>query len=149
MVTRSEALRLIAEAILRTLPPEERLALEDSPLVEALEHRFARASNEYLTLKIRTLGIASEVVGMEPRLFSCSCCEYLTLTRRGHYDICPVCFWEDDARNDVTRYSPPNHMTLEEGRRNFQILGACAPAHLRHVDPEGPQKYRRSGHDRN
>lgn len=26
----------------------------------------------------------------------CRCCGYLTLPRYGHYDICPVCGWEDD-----------------------------------------------------
>lgn len=26
----------------------------------------------------------------------CRCCGYLTLPSHGHYDICPVCGWEDD-----------------------------------------------------
>ncbi|SMP03937.1 CPCC family cysteine-rich protein [Chryseobacterium profundimaris] len=25
----------------------------------------------------------------------CYCCGYYTLEERGHYEICPVCFWED------------------------------------------------------
>ena len=29
--------------------------------------------------------------------YKCLCCGYQTLDTRGEYDICPVCFWEDDA----------------------------------------------------
>jgi hypothetical protein len=35
---------------------------------------------------------------------ACPCCEYLTLEDEpGHFDICPVCFWEDDPiqRDDI------------------------------------------------
>jgi len=32
----------------------------------------------------------------QPLPYSCPCCGYLTLPERGAYDICPVCFWEDD-----------------------------------------------------
>jgi hypothetical protein len=53
----------------------------------------------------------------------CRCCGYLTLPRYGHYDICPVCDWEDDP---TTIFEPgerggpgPNHVSLSEGRRNF------------------------------
>jgi hypothetical protein len=28
----------------------------------------------------------------------CPCCGYHTLKAKGKYDICPVCFWEDDPR---------------------------------------------------
>ena len=59
--------------------------------------------------------------------FRCPCCDYVTLSQRGHYDICPVCFWEDDG-GDIDRadaHSGPNHMTLREGRDNFERFGAC------------------------
>lgn len=52
-------------------------------------------------------------------LKECPCCQYKTLTERGQYEICPVCFWEDDGSNELTRYSSPNHMTLNEGREKF------------------------------
>lgn len=29
--------------------------------------------------------------------YKCLCCGYRTLDTRSEYDICPVCFWEDDA----------------------------------------------------
>ena len=30
----------------------------------------------------------------------CPCCGYLTLDERGGYEICPVCYWEDDGQDD-------------------------------------------------
>jgi hypothetical protein len=78
------------------------------------------------------------VTGPKTSLHQCSCCDYLTLSSRGEYDICPVCFWEDDGL-DITRldtHSGPNHMTLREGRENFRRIGACDEAMLAHVLPE-------------
>jgi Cysteine-rich CPCC len=31
--------------------------------------------------------------------YACPCCGFLTLDERGGYDICPVCFWEDDGQD--------------------------------------------------
>ncbi len=64
---------------------------------------------------------------------ACPCCGSITLSRRGEYDICPVCFWEDDGGDDPATLSGPNHMTLAEGRHNFARLGASSPAHTAHV----------------
>ena len=33
-------------------------------------------------------------------LYPCPCCRYKTLAERGGFDICPVCFWEDDGKDD-------------------------------------------------
>lgn len=52
---------------------------------------------------------------------SCPVCGYLTLDERSVYDICLICFWEDDGDDDFEseRISGPNHMTLTEGRDLF------------------------------
>ena len=36
---------------------------------------------------------------MDTNRYPCPCCGYLTLgdEHRGGYEICPVCFWEDDG----------------------------------------------------
>jgi len=45
----------------------------------------------------------------------------------GSYDICPICFWEDD----VVQLAFPdlaggaNKCSLIEGQRNFAAIGAC------------------------
>jgi hypothetical protein len=53
---------------------------------------------------------------------SCPVCGYLTLHERDSFDICAICFWEDDGIDDfeVNEDSGPNHMTLKEGREIFQ-----------------------------
>ena len=85
----------------------------------------------------------------------CLCCGYRTLDERGVFDICPVCFWEDDAyfmfdkldetgvidsvynhnNCDEDNYngedildivsSANNGLTLRQGRENYKKTGAC------------------------
>lgn len=54
---------------------------------------------------------------------SCPICGYLTLDERDAFDICGICFWEDDGIDDFEENedSGPNHMTLKEGRIIFQV----------------------------
>ncbi|MFF2364837.1 CPCC family cysteine-rich protein [Streptomyces sp. NPDC058122] len=60
---------------------------------------------------------------------SCPCCGFLTLDERGSYQICPVCFWEDDGQDDQdadrVRGGPNGRLSLTEARRNFHAMGAC------------------------
>ncbi|WP_437918723.1 CPCC family cysteine-rich protein [Sphingobacterium sp. LRF_L2] len=53
---------------------------------------------------------------------SCPVCGYFTLDERNSFEICAICFWEDDGADDfeVNEESGPNHMTLKEGRIIFQ-----------------------------
>jgi hypothetical protein len=53
---------------------------------------------------------------------SCPVCGYLTLDERDAFDICGICFWEDDGIDDFeeNQDSGPNHMTLKEGRLIFR-----------------------------
>lgn len=30
----------------------------------------------------------------------CPCCGFLTLGERSNFEICPVCFWEDDGQDN-------------------------------------------------
>jgi hypothetical protein len=58
----------------------------------------------------------------------CPCCKYKTLAERGGFEICPVCFWEDDGQDDhdadVVRGGPNSTLSLTEVRRNFEHFGA-------------------------
>lgn len=60
---------------------------------------------------------------------SCPCCGYFTLAERGAYDICQVCFWEDDGQDDAQAdevWGGPNgSLSLAKARENFRKLGAC------------------------
>jgi len=33
-------------------------------------------------------------------LYRCPCCASRTLTLRGGFEMCPVCWWEDDGQDD-------------------------------------------------
>jgi hypothetical protein len=49
----------------------------------------------------------------------CPCCGYYTLDGRGGYDICPVCFWEDDSALEL--FSQPGERRLIARRLLFLI----------------------------
>jgi hypothetical protein len=74
------------------------------------------------------------------------CCDYFALPARGDWDICPVCFGEDDG-SDLARPDSPSGcnygLTLREARSSFHRCGACQEAMLRHVcSAEGRKRYR-------
>jgi hypothetical protein len=48
----------------------------------------------------------------------CPCCGYRTLPSRGDYELCPVCWWEDDG-GEPWEYSGPNGQTLVEAQQAF------------------------------
>lgn len=63
-----------------------------------------------------------------PTRFTCPCCGYLTLSERTTWEICPVCFWEDDGQDDPRAdevWGGPNgSLSLSQARCNFQQFGA-------------------------
>ena len=65
--------------------------------------------------------------------YTCFVCGYRTLDSRCDWDICPICYWEDDVilAGDVDKISPANgDMRLSEAQANFILDGACSPEHL-------------------
>lgn len=134
---------LLAEMSRSEGPVEPPESVRYDPLVMyGLRARYLGALNSYLEHR---LGFGpGEVLGEPDPLQPCPCCSYETLRARGCYAVCHVCFWEDTG--DSEGYSSPNHMTLAEGRRNFEAFGACARRYAAHVDPDGPIKYRRVPH---
>ena len=83
------------------------------------------------------------------RTFACPCCRYLTLRERGGFEICPVCFWEDDGQDDkdasVVRGGPNGALSLEQARRNFEAIGACDEGSKEHLRPPRPQEKPNTG----
>lgn len=61
--------------------------------------------------------------------FYCPCCGYNTFADppTGNYDICRICFWEDDPiqSKDITYANGANQVSLIEGQKNFEEFGAC------------------------
>lgn len=59
----------------------------------------------------------------------CPCCGYRTLMENAAYEICPVCFWEDDGQSDRDAdevWGGPNgQLSLRQARANFRAFGAA------------------------
>ncbi|SMO52788.1 Cysteine-rich CPCC [Melghirimyces algeriensis] len=114
----------------------------DPLLTISLKSEFVGVKNEYLSERIsKILGKKILVEGKEETLLTCPCCKYQTLMERGQYDICPVCFWEEDGSDEPTHYSGPNHMTLAEGRENFIKYGAVTEMSLQFIKIDAKRRY--------
>lgn len=71
----------------------------------------------------------------------CHCCDCLTIRERGRYEICAVCFWEDDpGQTPDFDEGGANPLGLDEARKNYREIGACEPNMLPHVRPPHPQE---------
>ena len=74
----------------------------------------------------------------------CPCCGCRTLDERGSYEICPVCFWEDDWQDDPhadeVRGGPNGALSLSQARANYLRLGACDERMVGNVRPPRPEE---------
>src|SRR5690606_4383477 len=72
-------------------------------------------------------------------MYACPCCGYKTLTEKpgGTYNICQVCFWEDDpVQLDAPDYEGgANRVSLRQAQKNFQDFGACEKEMIKNVRP--------------
>ena len=109
----------------------------------ALRHRYVGVLNSYLETRLHRSGRNETVSGAIERLHACLCCGYRTLSDRG-WDVCPVCFWEDDTE-DVDRVSGANHLTLRQARDNFRRFGACDEDARSHVLADGRERFEYEG----
>ncbi len=83
---------------------------------------------------------------MSATRFPCPCCGYPTLAQEppGTFQICPVCFWEDDS----VQFAEPsyrggaNEPSLDEARASFDACGACDPASVGAVRPPTDEEKR-------
>ena len=156
---REEAIALLAMHELQALTKEIRESLlvdgwgsadeigdpmdprHDPLLHTALAHRYVGVINAYLEKRLAQLGRRETVLGEPEQLVRCVCCGYHTLSERGAYDICSVCFWEEDGTLVANAHSGPNHMTLGEARANFSKLGAVTEREVAFVLPDGKERY--------
>jgi hypothetical protein len=69
--------------------------------------------------------------------YTCPCCGYRTLSEEppGTYEICTICFWEDDAvqSRDPDAKQGANKVSLREAQKNFIEIGASSIKVLRYI----------------
>ena len=77
-------------------------------------------------------------------MHKCPCCSFLTLCENppGTYEICPVCFWEDDGVqfSDPDYVGGANHISLNQARRNYAEFGAAEHRVLKWVRKPLPEE---------
>lgn len=69
-------------------------------------------------------------------LYPCACCGYLTRLEAdyGTFDICPVCFWQDEYVDDPDEETGgANPISLNEAKKNFIKYGACDEKYINYV----------------
>ena len=66
-----------------------------------------------------------------PELLACPCCGYATLAELNAFEICDVCWWEDDGQDNIdanTILGGPNaDLSLTRARFNFLKHGIFDP----------------------
>ena len=70
----------------------------------------------------------------------CPCCGCKTLSERTAFEICEVCFWEDDGDADECRGGPNGSLSLREARANYLRFGACEESMVENVRPPRPEE---------
>jgi hypothetical protein len=68
--------------------------------------------------------------------YPCPCCGYLVFDEQpGSYDICPICFWEDDLSQLrwLDSAGGANRPSLIEAQVTFAEIGAIEPRLVPHV----------------
>lgn len=69
--------------------------------------------------------------------YKCVCCGKYTMKSEppGTFEICPVCFWEDDnVQYDNPDYKGgANRMSLNKARQNYKKIGAISEEFLKNV----------------
>lgn len=81
----------------------------------------------------------------------CPCCGCKTLGERSRFEICEVCYWEDDGQDDgdadENRGGPNGALSLREARMNYLRFGACEASMVEYARLPRPEELAEgSGH---
>lgn len=99
----------------------------DPVLIIWIRYQLQSVTNEFLCEKLNI----DKIIGEPIKLESCPCCGYRTIGERGNYDICKVCWWEDDGQDNQHSekiMGGPNYgISLVIGRYNYLIYGLYDP----------------------
>ncbi|MCP5345360.1 MAG: hypothetical protein H7A04_00630 [Pseudomonadales bacterium] len=70
---------------------------------------------------------------------TCACCGYKTIVEKGCYEICPICYWEDDSVQEADPWfkGGVNSPSLYEAQENYQKYGAMEERFISNVRAPG------------
>lgn len=80
--------------------------------------------------------------------YTCPCCGYKTLSEKsGDYDICEICFWEDDAQQlaNPNLEGCANKLSLRQAQQNFINYGYSDKSIAKHVRKPNSKDIKDSG----
>lgn len=57
---------------------------------------------------------------------TCACCGFATISEKGNFEICPICFWEDDSVQEADPWlsGGANEPSLYQAQSYFMNFGA-------------------------
>ncbi len=80
----------------------------------------------------------------ESTKYACPCCNFLTLEEfpGGTFNICPVCYWEDDNVQlaDPDYEGGANRESLNQAKENFKLFGASSKRRKKWVRKPRPEE---------
>ncbi len=79
---------------------------------------------------------------MAAELLPCPCCGHRTLPELDAYDLCPVCFWEDDPNQsrDPDSATGANGKSLVDSQMAYVTIGAMDEMFVRKVRAARPSE---------
>jgi len=99
----------------------------DDVLIIWLKSSLQAVSNKYLESELCIENVIGDITQLEP----CPCCGAKTLETRAEYEICRVCWWEDDGQDnkdaDIIMGGPNYGISLTQGRINYLKFGIYDP----------------------
>ncbi len=66
---------------------------------------------------------------------TCACCGYKTIGEKGNYEICHICYWEDDSVQEADPWfeGGANKPSLFQAQLSFKKFGAIEERFLGYV----------------
>jgi hypothetical protein len=82
------------------------------------------------------------LVTMKPEHVACPCCGYHTLGEERQWEVCPVCWWEDDPVqfDDPDFRGGANVRSLNEAKDLFRSIGVADPKMKGRERPPNPDE---------
>ncbi|QEX14952.1 hypothetical protein FRZ44_02310 [Hypericibacter terrae] len=133
-----DMIEVFAERYGKGLPAGDRKAQSFQSTARAGWPRFSLAVQRQAAQAIRAAlehVLHPPITERSMNPFPCPCCGYIVhADPPGSYDICPICFWEDDiSQLRFPEMGGANHVSLIQGQRNFVRIGASEERILKHV----------------